>query len=267
MSALIPLYFAHGNGFPSESYHELFDALAPDFQISYSSMLGHDVYPVSDNWPHLVSELIAHIKASGIFPVVGVGHSMGGILMFLAACRAPELFQEIILLDAPLLGFWRSRLLYLAKRFALMRYLTPIEQTRGRRIYFDSLRQAFDYFKTKKLFKNFTDKSLELYVKFGLNQIENGYILRFNREIETNIFATFPHNLINYQLPADFKRSLIYSIQGSVTKYDLKVMRKGYGFQLKLFPQGSHLFPFEYPKETAQQIGAIVFNTAHEALK
>ena len=267
MSALIPLYFAHGNGFPSESYQELFDYLAPHFQINYAPMLGHGVYPVSDNWPHLVSELIAHIKDSGIFPVVGVGHSLGGILMFLAACRAPELFQQIILLDAPLLGFWRSRLLYFAKRFALMRYLTPVEQTRSRRIHFDSLQQAFDYFKSKKLFKHFTDKSLEFYVNFGLNQTSNGYTLRFDREVETNIFATFPHNLINYRLPADFKRTLIYSIQGSVTKYDLNVMRKKYGFQLKLFPQGSHLFPFEYPKETAQQIGNIVFNSTHRVLK
>ena len=260
MSTQIPLYFAHANGFPSECYQELFDYLAKDFAIDYTPLFGHGAHPVTDNWPHLVDELIAHIKQRGVFPVVGVGHSLGGILIFLAACREPQLFQQIILLDSPLLGFWRSRLLQLAKRFSFMRYLTPTERVRQRRMHFDSKQQALAYFKTKPLFQQFTEKSLALYLEFGLKKNGSGYILRFDRTIEADIFKTFPHNLFRYQLPTSFKHALLYCTHSRVMQYDLSVMQKVYGFTVYPFAQGSHLFPLEYPENTAQAIRDIALS-------
>jgi len=261
MNGQIPLYFAHANGFPSECYQELFDYLEKNFAVGYTSLFGHGAHPVTDNWPHLVDELIIQIKQRGVFPVVGVGHSFGGILIFLAACREPWLFQQIILLDAPLLGLWRSRLLQLAKYFSCMRYLTPTDRVRQRRMHFDSKEQALAYFQTKPLFQQFTEKSLALYLEFGLRKTDTGYILRFDREIEADIFKTFPHNLFRYQLPKGFKRSLIYCTDSRVMQYDLSIMQKMYGFTLHPFTQGSHLFPFEYPENTAQLIRKIVLYT------
>lgn len=265
MNAQIPLYFAHANGFPSECYQELFDYLAKDFTIDYTPMFGHGAHPVTDNWPYLVDELIAHIKQHGVFPVVGVGHSLGGILIFLAACREPALFQQILLLDSPLLGFWRSRLLQLAKYFSLMHRLTPTDRVRQRRMQFASKQQALDYFKTKPLFQQFTEKSLDLYLEFGLEKKDAEYILRFDRTIEADIFKTFPHNLFRYRLPKNFKRSLLYCTHSRVMQYDLSVMRKTYGFAVYPFTQGSHLFPFEYPKQTAQAIREIVLSKTSSA--
>lgn len=261
MTVRTPLYFAHANGFPAECYQELFDYLSTDFTIDYKPMFGHGTYLVTDNWPHLVTELIDHIKQQAVFPIVGVGHSLGGILIFLAACRAPELFQQIILIDSPLLGFWRSRLLQLAKHFALMHYLTPTNRVRDRRKHFRSKEEALTYFRSKPLFQHFTQKSLELYVHFGLQQEQSGYCLRFDRKIEAHIFKTFPHNLFKYHLPDYFKHSLLYCTRSRVMQYDLSIMHRYYGFQVYPFNQGSHLFPFEYPKETAEALKKIIFHS------
>ncbi|MCD6047369.1 MAG: putative hydrolase or acyltransferase [Gammaproteobacteria bacterium] len=254
----LPLHFAHGNGFPSESYQELFDHLSPEFDIHYIPMVGHGEYPVTDNWPHLVAELIQHIKASHSQPVIGLGHSMGGVLMFMAAAQAPELFQQIILLDSPLPGFWRSFLLRFVKQMRLLHWFTPIQQVRVRRQSFHSKEEAFQYFKQKPLFRHFTDQSLWLYVENGLTATEKGYVLRFDRSIETNLYATVPHNLYQYSKPAGVRSSVIYSMHSHLLKSpELLAMRLRYGFELHAFDQGTHLFPFEYPKETAQKIKMI----------
>jgi pimeloyl-ACP methyl ester carboxylesterase len=104
------LYFSHANGFPAACYRKFFSYLEPDFRISSITCIGHDpVYPVTDGWPHLVAQLIDHLSAHCRAPVVGVGHSLGGYLTFMAAVQRPELFNCIILLDAPILGYFKVR--------------------------------------------------------------------------------------------------------------------------------------------------------------
>src|ERR1017187_9498271 len=99
------LHFSHANGFPAACYRKFFGYLEPDFRISSINCIGHDpAYPVTDGWPHLVAQLIDHLTAHCRAPVVGVGHSLGGYLTFMAAVQRLELFKCIILLDAPILG-------------------------------------------------------------------------------------------------------------------------------------------------------------------
>ena len=40
-------------------------------------------------------------RNAGGSAIIGIGHSLGGILTFLAAYRRPELFKGIIMLDPP----------------------------------------------------------------------------------------------------------------------------------------------------------------------
>ena len=260
MKSLPPIYFAHANGFPAESYQELFDDMADEFKIYYLSMFGHENYPVTNNWPFLVEELIEHLSSLKLPPVLGIGHSMGGVLIYMAACRAPHLFDQIILLDSPLLGRLRSFLLKLIKFFKSMHYLTPQRQALNRCKYFPNPEHALNYFKKKSLFKEFSARSLALYVEKGLKPTAEGWMLRFNNEIESNIFGTIPDNLLSYELNKRIKRSLIYSLRSHiVSPSELKVMQsKQYGFKIYPFSLGTHLFPFEYPSLVAEMIKNIV---------
>ena len=103
------LHFSHANGFPAACYRKFFGCLESDFRISSINCIGHDPsYPVTDGWPHLVAQLLDYLSAHCRAPVVGVGHSLGGYLTFMAAVQRPELFKCIILLDAPIIGYFQG---------------------------------------------------------------------------------------------------------------------------------------------------------------
>ncbi len=255
----ISIHFAPGNGFPAEIYQEMFDFLGNDYAVHYLPIYGQGGYEVTDNWPGLVDQLINFIKSKNEAPVIGIGHSMGGVLMYMAACQAPELFRQVIALDSPLIGFWRSLAVYLAKMFHFTHHFMPVERAKSRRVLFESPAEAFHYFRKKSLFKNFSTKSLELYVQYGLVSTEEGYVLRFDRETEAQIYATMPDNLYSFQKPANLPGALLYSVYSDLVKPSMfYAIRKHYGLTLHPFHRGGHLFPLEYPELTAQAIHTLL---------
>jgi alpha-beta hydrolase superfamily lysophospholipase len=101
------------------------------YQLGWLDCIGHDPhYPVTDCWPHLVDETIA-VLSRYRQPVIGVGHSLGGYLLFYAAIRAPELFKALVILDSPLMGPRRAALIWLAKKLGLIARITPGGNTWG----------------------------------------------------------------------------------------------------------------------------------------
>ena len=135
---MLPIVFSHANSFPAGTYRLLFKLLkARGFQISAVERYGHDPqYPVTNNWPHLVQQLVdftqAQVQRIGD-PVYLVGHSLGGFLSVMAAARHPELARGVVLIDSPLVGGWRSRMVGLAKTTQLVGSISPGAVSRKRR--------------------------------------------------------------------------------------------------------------------------------------
>ncbi len=102
--------------------------------------------------------------------MIALGHSLGGVLSLLAAIKEPELFKAIIMLDSPLIGPFKSRMVRLAKTVGVIDRITPAFRTKGRRGYWPSKEQLLRYLKTRDLFKTFTDECLEDYITYGLEQ-------------------------------------------------------------------------------------------------
>lgn len=89
------IHFAHANGFPAKTYNKLFSFLAEDFEIGFIERHGHNPkFPVSDNWSFLKDELKEEIQKNYKQPIIGVGHSLGGILHLLVAVENPELYKK-----------------------------------------------------------------------------------------------------------------------------------------------------------------------------
>src|SRR5690554_7671811 len=73
------------------------DVCSSDLRIGH-----HPDFPVGHNWLALRDELL-HTLESFDAPVIGVGHSMGGVLMAMAAEASPERFRCVVMLDPPLI--------------------------------------------------------------------------------------------------------------------------------------------------------------------
>ena len=253
------LHFAHGNGFPSPCYRQVFQYLKAPYACCYIDKVGHtSEFPVTDNWHHLVDEIIDSIKTQASQPVIAVGHSLGGILSLLAAIEEPHLFKQVILLDAPLLGRLKSNIVRFSKALGMIDRLTPAFRSRLRRVHWQSRAEVLSYLKSRKLFKTFTDACLNDYIDYGLNKNEEGYSLRFDPEIEYQIYRTIPHILDQYEGCLQVPTTLIYGSQSRVVdRLDLRYMKKKYQVE-NIEIQGTHMFPMEYPQETANLIMRIL---------
>jgi pimeloyl-ACP methyl ester carboxylesterase len=247
------LYFAHANGFPGATYHRLLSLLAGRFDVSWLPMAGHDPrHPVTDGWPHLAEELIEDLAAKCKAPAVGVGHSLGGYLILLAAARRPALFRTVILLDAPLFGGLASGALRLIKGTWLMDRVTPAGRTRSRRRHFSSASEAQLYFRHKPLFRHFAAQCLSDYVEHGMRTGSQGLTLRFDPEVEARIYRTIPHHFGSIARELQCPAALVAGLDSSVIRQaGLAASRR----QLRVLQtEGTHLFPFEHPDATARTI-------------
>ena len=249
------IHFAHANGFPAKTYNKLFAFLAEDFEIGFLERHGHNPkFPVGDNWKSLKDELKEEIEKRYSQPIIGIGHSLGGILHLLVAVENPELYRQIILLDAPIISRFSSRSLHVLKITKLIDRYSPSKITRFRRNLWQSKEEAFEHFKAKPKFDAFDEDVLRDYVEHGIIEGENGFELFFSPKIEARIYRTIPHHLP--KLRGKLKVPTAY-IGGNRSREAelarLSFMQKHFPIDF-YFLEGSHLFPFEIPAQTAEKI-------------
>ena len=253
------IHFAHANGFPAKTYNKIFSLLKDDFKINYLTRHAHNpIFPVTDGWNRLADELREEIKSRYDQPIIGIGHSLGGILHLLVSVENPELYKKVILLDAPIISRLSSAGLRFLKMTKQMKNSPLVKLTRFRKANWKTRVEAFEHFKKKEKFAKFDEDVLRDYIEHGTIETENNYKLFFDPQIEAEIYKTLPHNLPKLRgklkVPTDY-------IGGTDSN---EAKRARLGFMRKNFPitfhfiKGSHLFPFENPAETARLIKNIL---------
>ena len=243
----------------------MFRGLAPRYRIGAIEAIGtHPRYPVTEGWPLLVRQLIDTLEREhGGEPVFGVGHSLGAYLNFLAAAERPELFRAVVMIDAPVIGALRGRLLGATKRIGIVDRVTPAGVTRDRRAEWASREEAKAHFRDRRLFRDFTEECLDDYVRHALvkrenhSGRENRYRLKIDPAIEYQIYRTIPHDmhrqLRRLQVPAGFIGGTHSEV---VQRVGMGPMR-GHRFLKRRVP-GGHLFPFEHPAEAAAAVAELL---------
>ncbi|CUA85984.1 Pimeloyl-ACP methyl ester carboxylesterase [Gulbenkiania indica] len=250
------IHFAHANSFPASVYRRMLEGLATRYRVGYLDTIGHDpAYPVTDCWPHLVDESIHYIERHYDRPVVAVGHSLGGYLMTYAALRRPELFRALVVLDSPLMGPFRSRAIWLAKRLGFIDRITPGGNTLKRRDRWASVEMVREYFARKPMFARFHPDCLSDYALQGTEPLaEGGRRLKFRPEVEYAIYRGLPHDLPRYRGQLKVPGLFIAGTATDVVRPDdLNFIAKHFGLRIVHQP-GTHLFPLEQPDETARRI-------------
>ncbi|MDE2094793.1 MAG: alpha/beta hydrolase [Burkholderiales bacterium] len=252
------IVFAHANGFPAGTYRQLFEAWrAAGFAVHAIEKFGHDPrFPVTSNWPHLRDQLIHFVDAEVGAPAFLVGHSLGGYLSLMAASRRPDLARGVVLLDSPVLSGWKAHAVQVAKAAGVGERFLPARVSRRRRQHWDSQEAAYAHFAAKPAFARWAPGVLRDYIAAGTETHGTTRRLSFEREVETAIYNALPHHLSRV-LRAHPLRCPMAFVQG--TESD-EVRRVGMAATRRLAQgrvtsiEGSHLFPFERPLETAATV-------------
>ena len=262
MSGQGTLVFSHANGFPAGTYRKLFDRWREaGWRVVAVERFGHDpAFPVTSNWPRLRDQLIALVdaQARGAGPVYLVGHSLGGYLSLLAACRRKDLAQGVVLLDSPVVAGWRAHGVQVAKATGLIKRVSPGRVSQSRRHHWPDADAALAHFAAKRMFARWDPAVLADYIRAGTepDPEQGGVRLAFDRAVETRIYNTLPHHfgtLLKRHPPA----CPVHYLGGTRSAEGRQVgmaMTRALTHGRIGWIEGTHLYPMEHPVETAQAV-------------
>jgi pimeloyl-ACP methyl ester carboxylesterase len=256
------IVFSHANGFPAGTYRRLFEHWqSAGWRVVAIDKFGHDPrYPVSSNWPHLRDQLIDFIDTEVGGPACLVGHSLGGLLSLLAACRRPDLARALVLLDAPVVTGWRAHSLRLLKASGLIAHVSPGRVSRSRRHEWPSRRAVAEHYGAKPLFKRWHPQVLADYIAAGTMKNGGHTMLAFDRDVETHVYNTLPHHF-GALLKRHPPRCPVAFVGGTrsveMRQAGLSGTRALVGERLRWI-EGTHLFPMQRPDETAAHVLALL---------
>ncbi len=97
------ILYAHATGFHARCWQPIADRLVEHHNIAYDAR-GHGDTPSDPEWPadwetHGVDAATVATTLQHDGPVLGVGHSMGGAALLMAAIAAPQLFRGLIVYE------------------------------------------------------------------------------------------------------------------------------------------------------------------------
>jgi pimeloyl-ACP methyl ester carboxylesterase len=256
----LTLHLAHANGFPPGAYRQLAETLTASHRVI--ALPSRPLWPSSQpqsapTWHPLAEDLIQGLDDLRLSGVVGVGHSLGGVLTLWAAIRRPDLFRAVVLIDPVVLPahwLWVLRLL----RMLGLRQRQPLVQNalRRRRTWPD--RQAcFKHLRGKPFFARWSDAALMDYVDSATRVADGGQVhLVYPREWEAHIFATVPLDIWR-DVPHLPTPTLVIRGEHSETFLPAALARMARLLpqaQSVTIPDAGHLVPMERPVETGAAV-------------
>jgi pimeloyl-ACP methyl ester carboxylesterase len=195
-----------------------------------------------------------------------VGHSLGGYLSLLAACRRPRLASSVVLLDSPVLAGWRAHGVRVAKATGLVKRISPGRVSRTRRHHGPSTEAARAHFAAKRAFARWDPAVLDDYIAAGTEPDPGGEGVRlsFDRAVETRIYDTLPHHLgtlLRRHPPGSPVAFIGGTRSAELRQVGLEATRALTRERL-IWIEGSHLFPMERPLDTAAVVLRALKSTA-----
>ncbi|WP_136252990.1 alpha/beta fold hydrolase [Onishia niordana] len=242
-----PLVFAHANGFTGRSYQSLLSPLSERFSLHPLEQLGHHPrFPVGRNWLALRDELLSRLPEDDE-PVIGVGHSMGGVLMAMAADKAPERFRCVVAMDPPLMLGLDALAIKLAKRTGMVDRITPAGRSLRRRAHWPDRQAMGEDLRRKGLFRGFTPEAFDDYLAGAVKHLQSGGVsLAFSPDTEVEIFRHLPDHLRYLPSRLSVPLALLAGRESDLlTRRRIRRIRR-HDVPLELVP-GGHMFPMEHP--------------------
>jgi pimeloyl-ACP methyl ester carboxylesterase len=258
----------HATGFHARCWDQVIVGLA-ERRVIALDLRGHgrsSKPPPPYAWRSFGKDVAGLASSLGLRGVLGVGHSVGGHAVTLAAALNPSAFSSLLLLDPVI--------------FPENAYTGPRAEASlmaKRRNYWASPQEMFERFKSRPPFVSWDTQVLRDYCEYGLLPHDDGYVLACPPEVEASIYEhnSVPESNIYaeiamIQIPVRVVRSEKRyeggaDMAASPTAPDL-ASRFRFGSDLRL-ERVSHLFPMEAPAAVSELIRESIFkrNTGREA--
>jgi len=245
----------------------LFEFLKSNFHVF--GMKLRPLWPDSNpeeiqDWFPFTDDLLRFLDEQNPGPVIGVGHSVGGIVTLRAALREPKRFQGVVLIDPVLFPPLRIAEWNIARRLGLGYKAHPlIGGALKRRRWFKDLDQAFEGYRRRDVFRNLSDEHLRVYVEGILRPDGDGYELMFSPEWEARIYYTgiwrdmeLWRELPSLRIPTMMIRGAQSNTFWSKTAD--RVRRVNPEVRIEAIENAGHLVPLERPREVAALINDFV---------
>lgn len=250
-----PLFFLHANSFSAEMYESFLAPLKIDYHILAPDLPGHGDSRWNgriEAWADLANYYISYFeKNPPKKPMVGMGHSIGAIVIMLISIQKPEWFDKIVLLEPVLLPKRILTVIRILRLFSLTHIVPLARAANRRRNQFQSRAEALTHYSRKRNFSHWQPQFFDAYVETCLRENEAGtFQLCCDPQLESSIYQSIPLNV--WSLPEKLSPQALFIIGKKSDTVDhrgfLRLKRFRGNHIVKSVPTG-HLFPFECPTE------------------
>ncbi|MFT5812496.1 MAG: pimeloyl-ACP methyl ester carboxylesterase [Psychroserpens sp.] len=262
------IHLLHGTGFSSMTLAAMASQLPKDWSIWLTDVPGHgnSTQPTTrmPNWQKMANTvadaiyLQANVKENG--PLIGIGHSMGGVLTLLAAVKYPDLFSEIILLDPVLFKTEMIIAQQLMRATGTWRKGALVKSVANRTSTWPNLAIMKESIANKSFYKAWHPQVISDYCESSSSASNNDSVqLSCQPNWEASIFGSYPKGLwraiykINIPVEILIANKSYFFIPAAV-KRAAKINKT---IQWQTFGQ-HHCFPMEQPIETAKKITELI---------
>lgn len=260
------LHFLHANGYPPLAYKSLIALLGQDAEVVFPAMrpLWPGQHPSRlTSWHQLADDLVKELVNQNRRAVIGVGHSLGGVVALLAAARHPGLFRKLVLIEPVFLPEWWYALLSVMPVSWRYRMIPLARQALRRRTWWSDTETAFTHLRRKAVFRRIPDAVFREMMTAMVRPGETGgVVLHYARDWEARIYATVTNPwraLRHLQVPVLILRGKESdTLPDKVWTRMEKALPTGY---FREIGEAGHLLPFEKPLETAAEVLAFLRNS------
>jgi pimeloyl-ACP methyl ester carboxylesterase len=254
------LHIAHANGFPPGTYRPLAATLTDRYRVI--GLPARPLWPGSrpeevNGWRPLADDLIRGLDGLGLRGIIGVGHSMGGVMTLWAAVDRPDLFRAVVLIDPVILPPHWLRLAQVMRWIGLTPRPALVRGALYRRRTWPDRQSCYEYFRTKPFFATWPDESLWAYVEAGTRQRPDGGVeLVYPPEWEARIFSTIPTDVWR-AIPRLRAPTLVVRGEHSQTFFpqaQKRMERLLPHARFVVIPDAGHMVPLERPAEVGAAI-------------
>jgi len=207
-----------------------------------------------------------HLTEQGLGYLVGLGHSLGGVMSLLATVKHPSLFRALVLMDPvifPPRTLWKVRLMRLVGLSGRYHLVRAAER---RRWLFASREEVLNRYRGRSLFALWEEEALAAYVEHGFRERPDGQVeLRYDPRWEAAIFRTVPTDIWRWVRRVNVPVLVLYGERSNTFRPAARrrLQRLWPHARFVGIPDAGHMFPMEQPGAVAQAIRQFVGRLTH----